>query len=271
MLDDTAAPLLVTTEALLRAPAPRAPRPTCASTATRRALAAPALANPDPLASPGQPRLRDLHLGLDRPPEGGPGRASQRRAAVHRHRRVVSASARPTCGCCCTPTRSTSASGSSGGRSPTAGAWSSRRCGRRARPQALAALLAERARDASSTPPRACSSPSRTSCSRSPSGWPSGSSSSAARRSRPPALRPVVRAPRRRGPTLVNMYGITETTVHVTYRPLERGGLRARHEPDRGPDPRPQPLPARSERRARSPPGSPGSCSSAAPAWRAAI
>jgi amino acid adenylation domain-containing protein len=44
---------------------------------------------------------------------------------------------------------------------------------------------------------------------------------------RPAALRPWFEgfgdgkaAPGARGPTLVNMYGITETTVHVTYRPL---------------------------------------------------
>jgi amino acid adenylation domain-containing protein len=37
---------------------------------------------------------------------------------------------------------------------------------------------------------------------------------------RPPALRPWFEHFGDGGPTLVNMYGITETTVHVTYRPL---------------------------------------------------
>jgi amino acid adenylation domain-containing protein len=37
---------------------------------------------------------------------------------------------------------------------------------------------------------------------------------------RPPVLRPWFEHHRDGGPTLVNMYGITETTVHVTYRPL---------------------------------------------------
>jgi amino acid adenylation domain-containing protein len=37
---------------------------------------------------------------------------------------------------------------------------------------------------------------------------------------RPPALRPWFEHHGDGGPTLVNMYGITETTVHVTYRPL---------------------------------------------------
>ena len=36
----------------------------------------------------------------------------------------------------------------------------------------------------------------------------------------PPALRSWFESYGDRGPTLVNMYGITETTVHVTYRPL---------------------------------------------------
>jgi amino acid adenylation domain-containing protein len=38
---------------------------------------------------------------------------------------------------------------------------------------------------------------------------------------RPSALRPWFQHFDDRGPALVNMYGITETTVHVTYRPLE--------------------------------------------------
>jgi amino acid adenylation domain-containing protein len=40
---------------------------------------------------------------------------------------------------------------------------------------------------------------------------------------RPASLRPWFEHYGDRGPTLVNMYGITETTVHVTYRPLEAG------------------------------------------------
>ena len=70
------------------------------------------------------------------------------------------------------------------------------------------------------------------------------SSSSAARRSQPAALRPGSSASATRGPQLVNMYGITETTVHVTYRPLG-GGRRARRQPDRPADPRPPALRAR--------------------------
>ena len=41
---------------------------------------------------------------------------------------------------------------------------------------------------------------------------------------RPPALRPWFEHYGDAGPTLVNMYGITETTVHVTYRPLRAAG-----------------------------------------------
>ena len=37
-------------------------------------------------------------------------------------------------------------------------------------------------------------------------------------------------------PQLVNMYGITETTVHVTYRPLGRSDLDRANQPDRPPD-----------------------------------
>ncbi|WP_043820379.1 AMP-binding protein, partial [Rubrivivax gelatinosus] len=36
------------------------------------------------------------------------------------------------------------------------------------------------------------------------------------------ALQPWYAEPRNGGTQLVNMYGITETTVHVTYRPLQR-------------------------------------------------
>ena len=45
---------------------------------------------------------------------------------------------------------------------------------------------------------------------------------------RPPALRAVVRPHGDDGPRLVNMYGITETTVHVTYRPMTPADCRAR-------------------------------------------
>ena len=51
---------------------------------------------------------------------------------------------------------------------------------------------------------------------RSPCAW----SSSAGKRSSCTRLAAVVRASRRPVSRLVNMYGITETTVHVTYRPL---------------------------------------------------
>ena len=40
-----------------------------------------------------------------------------------------------------------------------------------------------------------------------------------------------MRAPGNERPQLINMYGITETTVHVTYRELERAGRHDRREP----------------------------------------
>ena len=47
----------------------------------------------------------------------------------------------------------------------------------------------------------------------------------------PPALRPWYEHFGDTGPTLVNMYGITETTVHVTYRPIEAADCDAETSP----------------------------------------
>ena len=72
-------------------------------------------------------------------------------------------------------------------------------------------------------------------------------------------------------PQLVNMYGITETTVHVTYRPIRRDDLEAGHrQRHRRPDSRPAGLSARSERAAGADRRARARCTSAAPAWRAA-
>ena len=72
-------------------------------------------------------------------------------------------------------------------------------------------------------------------------------------------------------PRLVNMYGITETTVHVTYRPLGRGGSRRglveRH---RRAHPRLRRARARRVPRAACPSACPASCTSGARASRAA-
>jgi non-ribosomal peptide synthetase component F len=70
-------------------------------------------------------------------------------------------------------------------------------------------------------------------------------------------------------PLLVNMYGITETTVHVTYRPLTAADA-VRPSSVIG-----RPIPDLSlyllDRHLEPvPPGVPGSCSSAVPAWRKA-
>jgi amino acid adenylation domain-containing protein len=48
---------------------------------------------------------------------------------------------------------------------------------------------------------------------------------------RPSALRPWFEQLGDDGPTLVNMYGITETTVHVTYRPLRAGDCEQERSP----------------------------------------
>ena len=60
-------------------------------------------------------------------------------------------------------------------------------------------------------------------------------------------------------PRLVNMYGITETTVHVTYRPLTRADVEAgARQRDRRADPGPAALPARPRGCSRCPIGVPG-------------
>ncbi len=74
-----------------------------------------------------------------------------------------------------------------------------------------------------------------------------------------------------RRPRLVNMYGITETTVHVTYRPLDRrdlaspGSVIGRPIPDLAVHLLDAGGAAGADRAWRA------SCTSAAPAWRAAI
>ena len=90
------------------------------------------------------------------------------------------------------------------------------------------------------------------------------------RGARPDRAGAVVRAARRCQPQLVNMYGITETTVHVTYRPLTAADADPTGERDRRPIPDlhstfSTDTSSRCRRACR------GSCTSAAPAWRAAI
>ncbi len=70
-------------------------------------------------------------------------------------------------------------------------------------------------------------------------------------------------------PRLVNMYGITETTVHVTYRPLSPSDLQG-GQLDRAADPGPVGARARPGRSSRCPSAYPASCTSAARAWPAA-
>ena len=78
-------------------------------------------------------------------------------------------------------------------------------------------------------------------------------SSSAAKRSSCRSLRPWFERHGDEQPHLVNMYGITETTVHVTYRPHHAGRRRRRRgQRHRRADPGPATLPARSAAAARS-------------------
>ena len=76
---------------------------------------------------PGQPGVRDLHLGFDRPSQGRGGPAPQRGPAAAPRPSSGSTSARTTCGPCSTPTPSTSRCGSCGVRCCTAAASSSSR------------------------------------------------------------------------------------------------------------------------------------------------
>ena len=73
-------------------------------------------------------------------------------------------------------------------------------------------------------------------------------------------------------PRLVNMYGITETTVHVTYRPITQDDAgRRRGQRHRRADPRPAGLHPRRAAASRCRSACRARCTSAARAWRAAI
>ena len=87
----------------------------------------------------------------------------------------------------------------------------------------------------------------------------------------PAMLTPWYADPRNAGTELVNMYGITETTVHVTYRPLTPADLDAAgRQPDRPADRRPAAVRARRAGRAGAAPGSSANSTSAAPGSPAA-
>ena len=86
----------------------------------------------------------------------------------------------------------------------------------------------------------------------------------------PSALRPWFEGFGDGGPTLVNMYGITETTVHVTYRPLSAADCARDRSPIGIADPGPLDRTCSTRKASRYPRGQPVSCSSAAPASRAA-
>ncbi len=133
--------------------------------------------------------------------------------------RSTSASARTTCGRCSTRTRSTSRSGSCGARCCTAAAWSSSPHDVARDPARFRELLRdERVTVLNQTPSafypldRGRREPSRT-------GLPlryvvfGGEALDLSRLAR-------WYAQQRHGPQLVNMYGITETTVHVSFRAL---------------------------------------------------
>ena len=151
-----------------------------------------------------------------------------------------------------------------GGRLVVAPFWTTRS------PEALAELLVdERVTVLNATPTLFVSAQDELITRRRPSSR-SGSWSSAAKRSSLPALRPWFERFGADGPRLVNMYGITETTVHVTYRALAARRLRQRHEPDRASR---SPTCSSTCSTAASTPcrrAFRASSSSAAPAWRAA-
>ena len=180
-----------------------------------------------------------------------------------------SASGRRTAGCCCTRTRSTSRSGSCGARCSTAAAWSWLPTGRPGRRASLRELIVdERVTVLNATPSLFAAALDELL---------SAADALSLRlvvfggeALQPSALRPWFDRFGDGAPRLVNMYGITETTVHVTYRPLTAADCDRDAEPDRGADPRPPDVRSRRQAQARSPRAFRVSCSSAEPASRAA-
>ena len=148
MLADAGAPVLVTQESLLgRAAASRPCRCSAWSgrprRSTRRARTTLGVG-----VSPEQPGLRHLHLGLDRPAQGGGGQPrATSRACSRATERVVRLRRGATCGRCSTPTPSTSRSGSSGARCSTAAGWWWCRTGSAARREAFLRAAGARAGD----------------------------------------------------------------------------------------------------------------------------
>ena len=155
--------------------------------------------------------------------------------AVRGDRPTGSASARTTCGRCSTRTPSTSRCGSCGGRCCTAAVWSwspyevSRSPERLPAPAGATSgvTVLNQTPSAFCQLMRADGMPGRP--------GPAATWCSAARRwssARLPTW--FERHPRRPRPALVNMYGITETTVHVTDRRLDaRSAASEAGEPDR--------------------------------------
>ena len=184
---DTRAPVLVTQEELLaRLPAARGDRRVRRS---RRAASSRggAATNPDPVARAREPRVRHLHLRLDRPAEGRArssiatsrvsSRATDDVVRLRPGRHVDAAS---------TPTRSTSPSGSCGARCSTAAGSSSRRSGRRARRRRSPTLLVDERVTVLNATPSLFVSAQEALLEQAPRTSRCGSSSSAARRcSRP--------------------------------------------------------------------------------------
>ncbi len=124
MLADAAAPVVRGRRRDARRGCPPAPPGamvvTIDAAAGRRAGAAGAPLRGD---RPRQPGLRDVHLGLDRPAEGGRGHAPRRRAAGAGGRLRRSASAPARSSCSSPRLRSTPRRSRSGGRCSTAAGW----------------------------------------------------------------------------------------------------------------------------------------------------
>ena len=191
----------------------------------------------------GPPGVRHLHLRQHRPAQGRRGTAPATWRGCSRRPTTGSGSARRTCGRCSTPSRSTSPCGSCGAPCCTAGAWWS----------SPARSPAARRRSTG-----CCATKGSRSLNQTPSAFQqlirAQASSDRAHGLRyvvfggealdVQLLRPWLQANGDAAPRLVNMYGITETTVHVTYRPhrLARRGAGG-CEPHRRADPGPARLP----------------------------
>ena len=227
-------------------------------------------------ATPDEPRLRHLHLGLDRPAQGRGGHATRNVARLFAatdawfgfgaERRL---DAVPL-----VRLRLLGLGALGRARSTAAGWWWCRYWVSRS-PEAFHELLARRARDgaqpdALGVPPAACA----------PTAALGGAAPELALRcvifggealDLGGAARPGSSATATQRPRLVNMYGITETTVHVTYRPIGRGrpgrGPVERHRPA---DPRPAASTCSTRAGSRCRSACPASSTSAAPAWPAA-